>query len=487
MNRTELINKLKSDINSEFDIIVTGGGATGLGIALDAASRGYKCILFEQSDFASGTSSRSTKLVHGGVRYMAQGDLLLVTEALRERGRLLKNAPALTRDQEFVIPVYSLWDRIKYTLGLKFYDLLAGRLSLGRSHFINKTKTLKRLPVLNGKNLQGGVVYHDGQFDDARLAIAIASAAAKHGAIVLNYFRVTELLKQDDKICGVVAIDSMSNKEYRVKAKVVINAAGVFADEVHMLDMPDSLPTIRPSQGVHIVLDRSFLGGNSAIMIPKTSDGRVLFGIPWYDKVVVGTTDTPVNSVAIEPRALDSEIDFILETAGQYLSKKPERKDIFSVFAGLRPLAADPGNPSSTKEVSRRHKITVSGSGLVSIVGGKWTTYRVMAEETIDAAIRKGYIDPKPCITKNLAITGTEPFAGIPLTEKDISYIIANEMPCTPADILSRRTRFLILDAKGSIMLAQKCAELLAAEHGYDKGWIDKQIEDYKLLVTNYL
>ena len=359
--------------------------------------------MLEQSDFAKATSSRSTKLVHGGVRYLAQGDLLLVMEALHERGLMLKNAPHLTFNQEFVIPVYSLWDIFMYTAGLKFYDLLAGRLSMGKSYYISKNETLSRLPLLKSDGLKGGIVYHDGQFDDSRMAFALAEACTEKGGIVLNYFKVNSLLKDSGgKINGVIAKDLDTEKDYSLKARIVINATGVFADSIARMDNPSSKPSLRPSQGVHIVLDKSFLRSNSAIMIPKTDDGRVLFAIPWYNEVVIGTTDTPLDTISLEPVALEKEIDFILQTAEKYLVRPPKRKDILCVFAGLRPLAANPDNPGSTKEVSRRHKITLSPSGLLTIIGGKWTTYRRMAEETLDRAIKGGRLKKSKCITSIL-------------------------------------------------------------------------------------
>ena len=401
MNRGYSIADLQRSKETGWDVIVIGGGATGLGIALDASTRGFKTLLLEQSDFAKGTSSRSTKLVHGGVRYLAQGDILLVTEALHERGRILKNAPHLTSNQEFIIPVYTLWDVILYTVGLTFYDLLAGRLSLGRSYFISRSRAIARLPLLKKEGLKGGIVYHDGQFDDSRLAIAIAKACVDNGGTVLNYFKVTGLLKNEKgRITGVTAQDQKTGMEITLNSRLVINATGVFADEIHLMDDPGSKPTIRPSQGVHVVLDSSFLQSSSAIMIPKTDDGRVLFAIPWYGKIVVGTTDTPVDKISTEPKALDTEIDFILKTAGRYLTRAPSRNDVLCIFAGLRPLAADPDNPLSTKEVSRRHKISFSKSGLLSIVGGKWTSYRRMAEETINKAIKTGVLAKENALQK---------------------------------------------------------------------------------------
>ncbi len=519
MNRAALIRELREKSVVKWDIIVIGGGATGLGIALDAASRGYKILLLEQSDFAKGTSSRSTKLVHGGVRYMAQGDLLLVMEALHERGLMLKNAPHLTSDQEFIIPVYSLWDVIMYTVGLKFYDILAGRLSMGKSYFINKAKTLVRLPLLKADGLIGGVIYHDGQFDDSRMALALARSCIEHGGLVLNYIKVTDLLKNENgRITGVKAKDIQNGDEFNLNAGLVVNAAGVFSDDIGRMDNPLSKPSIRPSQGVHIVLDSSFLKSNSAIMIPKTDDGRVLFAIPWYGEVVVGTTDTPLDIISLEPVALEQEIEFILKTAGRYLVRPPKREDVLSIFAGLRPLAANPDNPASTKEVSRRHKITISPSGLLSIVGGKWTTYRRMAEETLDRAIKKGFIEKRKCVTSSLNLTtpgnidysnrlhiygdgssvigqmindnpesGQQIHPRLPYTRAEIIWICRNEMPLTLEDMLARRTRALFLNARASSEMASEVAALMAGESGFDQNWQKEQITAYKQLVKNYI
>jgi glycerol-3-phosphate dehydrogenase len=519
MNRHLFIEELKKQSDIIWDIIVIGGGATGLGVALDGASRGYKTLLLEQSDFAKGTSSRSTKLVHGGVRYMAQGDLLLVMEALHERGIMLRNAPHLTFDQEFVIPVYTVWDTILYTVGLKFYDLLAGRLSMGKSYFINTEKTLERLPQLKKKSLKGGIVYHDGQFDDSRMALALALSCIEKGGLVLNYFKVTGLLKNEKgRVSGVRTVDETSGLVFNLNARLVINATGVFADSITRMDNPASKPVIRPSQGVHIILDKSFLHSNSAIMIPKTDDGRVLFAIPWYNEVVVGTTDTPVDEISLEPVALEKEISFILHTAGKYLVKSPGREDILCIYAGLRPLAADPDNPASTKEVSRRHKITLSPSGLLSIIGGKWTTYRRMAEETIDKAIKTGFLQNRKCITSDLILTklpennpygrlhiygegageieklaAEDPLLGTPIDPRlpynraEIIWICRNEMPVTVEDVLARRTRSLLLNARASADIAPEVARLMAVEFGYDMKWQTDQVESYNQLIDIYL
>jgi glycerol-3-phosphate dehydrogenase len=519
MNRRNFIEELKKKQDKIWDIIVIGGGATGLGVALDAASRGYSILLLEQSDFAKATSSRSTKLVHGGVRYLAQGDLFLVMEALHERGLMLKNAPHITFNQEFVIPVYTFWDIFMYITGLKFYDLLAGRLSMGKSYFINKEKTLSRLPLLKSEGLKGGVVYHDGQFDDSRMALCLAESCIDKGGTVLNYFKVTGLLKDErEKINGVKASDIGSGEEFDFKANLVINATGIFADEITRMDNQSSKPTIRPSQGVHIVLDKSFLQSDSAIMIPKTDDGRVLFAIPWYNEVVIGTTDTPLDIISLEPVALEKEINFILQTAEKYLIKPPQREDVLCIFAGLRPLAANPDKPAATKEVSRRHKITLSPSGLLTIIGGKWTTYRRMAEETIDTAIKAGFLGKAKCITANLKLSSLNtdnpserlhiygdhaeeiktmisenPELGKPLdpklpyTRAEILWICRNEMPLRVEDVLARRTRSLFLNALASAGIASEVAGLMAKEFGFDQNWQKEQVESYYELVKNYL
>lgn len=518
MNRYNVIEGLKEKQGTTWDVIIIGGGATGLGIALDASSRGYKTLLLEQSDFAKGTSSRSTKLVHGGVRYMAQGDLMLVMEALHERGILLRNAPHLTFNQEFVIPVYTKFDVIKYTAGLKFYDLLAGRLSLGKSYFLNRKETIGRLPLIRKKGLKGSIVYHDGQFDDSRLAIALAGQAVQHGGVVLNYCTVTGFEKNSEgRITGLTAVDQLSGEGYNFKTRLVINATGVFADEIAKMDDSSSRKTIRPSQGVHLVIDKSFLSSDSAIMIPKTDDGRVLFAIPWYGEVVVGTTDTPIDDVSLEPVALEKEISFILKTAGDYLEKAPSRKDVLCVFAGLRPLAADPDNPGATKEVSRRHKITLSSSGLLTIVGGKWTTYRRMAEETLDKAISSGFLEKHKCITRELKLddhlngdagrlsiygkgaleimkmTESDPafgkpmHAALPYTKAEIVWICRNEMVCNIEDVLARRTRSLFLNAAASLEMAPEVADIMASEQGYDEVWKNEQVNSYKTLAGKYM
>lgn len=501
-----------------WDVIIIGGGATGLGIALDATSRGYSALLLEQSDFAKATSSRSTKLIHGGVRYLAQGKIKLVYTALHEREILFRNAAHLVKSRSFIIPCFNFFSKLKYFIGLKLYDLLSGSLSFGKSKVLNKKQLKQLLPEISSKNLTGAIEYFDGQFDDARLAINLAQTCAEQGGTVINYFRVTALLKKDNKINGVAATDAESGKQYNLKAKVVINATGVFADDVLKMDKPEKRSLIKPSQGTHIVVSKSFLKSNSAIMIPKTSDGRILFAIPWHDHLLLGTTDTPVNNTSSEPEALPQEIKFILETIKQYWINPPTEKDILSVFAGLRPLAAQQKNPGNTKEISRDHKLMVSDSGLVTITGGKWTTYRKMAEETMDKAIKTGNLKPAVCRTKNIKIHGCtqaesashlsvygsdeenikllikeNPSFGnilverLPYTIAEVVWAVRHEMARTIEDILARRMRILFLDAKAAMEAGPKIAEIMADELNYDEEWKTSQLKDFISLANRYL
>ncbi|MGA9638710.1 FAD-dependent oxidoreductase [Flavobacterium sp.] len=516
--RTTLVKQITE--NADWDVIVIGGGATGLGVALDSATRGFKTLLLEQVDFAKGTSSRSTKLLHGGVRYLAQGNIDLVKEALHERGLLLKNASHLVSNMSFIIPNYSWWETFKFTIGLKVYDALAGKLSFGKSIRINKQETLLRLSTLKNRNLKGGVVYHDGQFDDSRLAVNIAQTAIEYGATVLNHFKVKNLTKNKRGIVnGVLAEDVETNITYALNAKVVINATGVFTDEILKMDNSKSKNIVRPSQGIHLVLDSSFLPGKDAIMIPKTNDGRVLFLVPWHNKVVVGTTDTLLNSHSLEPKALDKEVDFIINTANDYLTKKVSREDVDSIFAGLRPLAAPKDKSEKTKEISRSHKIIVSNSGLITITGGKWTTYRRMAQDTINKAIAIGKLHKAPCKTKKIKIHGAtdsndktqhqyiygsdqnglqslikaNPELGekvhmrLPYTKAEIVWAIRNEMARTVEDVLARRVRMLFLDARATLEIIPMVARIVANELGKDALWEQQQIEEFTKIANQYV
>ncbi|MVT07948.1 glycerol-3-phosphate dehydrogenase/oxidase [Chitinophaga tropicalis] len=517
MDRLQLLQTL-SDV-PEWDVIIIGGGATGLGIAMDAATRNYKTLLVEQADFAKGTSSKATKLVHGGVRYMAQGDIGLVREACHERGLLLKNAPHLTKNETFVIPNYSWFNNIKYTIGLKFYDMLAGRLSLGPSRYINRQKTIAALPTIKQEGLKGGVVYHDGQFDDSRLALNIAQTAIEYGATVLNYMKVEALIKDNNKkVCGIISKDIETGKTYKATGKVVINATGVYVDNVLQMDRPDAPHMVKPSQGVHITLDRSFLPGENALMIPETDDGRVLFAVPWHNKLIVGTTDTLRDHPELEPHALEQEISFILSTAGKYLVRKPQRSDVLAVFAGLRPLAAPKQDGAKTKEISRSHKIIVSESGLITITGGKWTTFRRMAQDTLQKAIETGRLPNKACVTEQLHIHGyttgsnlmdplrfygtdidgikalTEasptlaaPIAtGYPYTKAMVVWAVRNEYARRVEDVLGRRLRLLFLDVHAALEAAPVVAGIVAEETGRPASWVQEELNDFTILAKGY-
>jgi glycerol-3-phosphate dehydrogenase len=506
LNRSQFLQQL--EVVKQWDIVIIGGGATGLGCALDAASRGLKTLLLEQADFSKGTSSRSTKLIHGGVRYLAQGNIKLVFEALHERGLLLNNAPHLIKKQQFIIPCYSWFARFKYLLGLKLYDWLAGNLSFGAPVLLSKRQVQNLMPGINSDKLKGGIVYFDGQFDDSRLAIDLAQTTADHGGILINYFQVKSLVKDSSgRLIGVKALELENNREYTIIAKKVINATGVFADQVLQMDVPDAKSLIRPSQGVHLVLNSSFFPGNYALMIPKTSDGRVLFAVPWHDRLLVGTTDTPVNTYELEPVALKEEIDFILTTAGQYLIKKPIHTDILSVFAGLRPLSASNKDNEKTKELSRSHKLVVSASGLITITGGKWTTYRKMAEDTIDQALQSGFSTQVRCITEDLPLANrilelylqknsgaVKEFEN--LTEKldsrftynaaDVIWSVRFEMARTVEDVLARRLRVLFLDAEAALRMAPRVVQLIAGELGYHETWEKQQLEEFRKVCQNY-
>lgn len=516
-DRQRLINVLST--TPEWDVVVIGGGATGLGIAVDAAARGCKILLLEQNDFAKATSSRSTKLIHGGVRYLAQGNVRLVREALRERGLLLKNAPHLSKNESFIIPCYSWFSGFFFAFGLKIYDWLSGRLSLGKSELIGKKQVLKRLPGVQEKNLKCGVLYHDGAFDDARLALNLAQTCIEKGGVALNYCKVTGLTKNHDgKVSGVVVEDVETGNVHKVRSNVVINATGVFVDDILRMDNPVAGSLIKPSQGIHLVLDRSFLSGEDAIMIPRTDDGRVLFVIPWYGKVLVGTTDTPLETHALEPRALEREVDFVLANAGKYLSKQPMREDVLSVFAGLRPLAAGDKNTQKTKEISRGHKIIFSKSNLVSVIGGKWTTYRKMAEDTLGKIIQKRLLPDKECKTADLEIHGYREnnqggllaFYGADeaevtrLAESDealgrmlddvenisvaqVAWAVRHEMARTVEDVLARRTRVLFLDAKAALRLAPEVASIMMKELGKSEEWKVEQLASFSELAAGYL
>jgi glycerol-3-phosphate dehydrogenase len=519
MDRATSIRALESR-TAPWDFIIIGGGATGLGTAIEAASRGYDPLLLEMHDFAKATSSRSTKLVHGGVRYLEQGNVSLVLEALKERGLLQQNAPHLVHNLAFVVPNYDWWEGPYYGIGLKLYDVLAGRQNFGRSKHLSRKETLEHLPTIEREGLRGGVIYYDGQFDDARLAVNMAQTADEQGAVLLNYMKVTDLRKTNGVVQGVVAECQETGDTYELDARAVINATGIFTDTIRTMDDPDAPSTLRPSQGVHIVLDASFLPGDTAIMVPKTDDGRVLFAIPWHDRVVVGTTDTPVEAVTLEPTPTAEELEFLLEHARRYLEKDPGPEDVLSAFAGIRPLVAPPDSSGGeTSEISREHELHISNSGLVTISGGKWTTYRKMAEDTIDQAATLADLDDRPSVSRNLNIHGwhehpeqfgdlaaygadalplrtlmedrpalAEPLDDrLPIRKGQVVWAARNEMARTVEDVLARRTRCLLLDAQASIDVAPEVAALLAEERGRDAKWADAQVEAFTEVATGYL
>ncbi|QEH37152.1 Aerobic glycerol-3-phosphate dehydrogenase [Aquisphaera giovannonii] len=518
MNRDEMMAKL-SDRSITWDVVVIGGGATGIGVAVDAAARGYRTALLERSDFGKGTSSRSTKLVHGGVRYLQQGNVSLVIEALRERGLLMKLAPHLVGNLRFVVPNYAWWEAPFYGIGMKVYDLLAGRYGFGPSKVLSREQTLALLPTIRTDGLRGGVQYFDGLFDDSRLLINLAQTAFEHGATVANYVRVDRLLKDaEGLIRGVVAQDLEAGAELELSARVVVNATGPFADALRRADDPSLGPIIAPSQGAHVVLPKEFLPGDSAIMVPHTADGRVMFAIPWHGHVVVGTTDVPIDHVPVDPAPMSDEVDFILETAAGYLARPATRADVRSAFAGIRPLVRA-GEGTSTAALSRDHHLEIAPSGLVTICGGKWTTYRHMAEDTVDQAAIVGGLPERPCPTRELFIHGSaETLLGedplsvygsdaiairslarssgrlagqlhpdLPIVAAQVAWAAQQEMARTVEDVLCRRTRAAFLNAPAALAMAADVASILAAELGRDDAWAASQVEAFRPIGESFV
>ncbi|UBV45008.1 glycerol-3-phosphate dehydrogenase/oxidase (plasmid) [Deinococcus taeanensis] len=496
-----------------WDLLVIGGGASGLGTALEAATRGYRTLLLEAHDYAKGTSSRSTKLVHGGVRYLAQGNVSLVREALHERGLLKQNAPHLVHDLGFLIAAYKWWAAPFYGIGLKLYDLLAGRLNLKASRYVNATQALHRTPTLKRQGLKGGILYFDGQFDDARLAITLLRSLHNHGGVALNHAPVVGLIKENGRVVGARFQDTETSQVHEVRARAVVNATGVFVDDIRRMENSSVKPMLSPSQGVHVVVDRHFLPGDSAIMVPRTDDGRVLFAVPWHDHVVIGTTDTPVPDTSLEPRALNEEVDFILRTAAQYLTPAPTRADVRSVYAGLRPLVKA-AEGTDTKSLSRDHVIRISDGGLITLTGGKWTTYRRMGEDTVNRAAAQAGLPTRLSLTAGLKLHGattqslpdhwqvygtdaeriqalpgaqTPLHPALPYTEAEVRWAARHEQARTVEDVLSRRLRALLLHARASIEAAPRTAALLADELGRDQAWQDAQVREYTALAEGYL
>ncbi len=518
MNRQAMLARVTAR-STPWDIVVIGGGATGVGVAVDAASRGFDVLLLERVDFGSATSSRSTKLVHGGVRYLEQGNVSLVMEALKERGLLRQNAPHLVHDLGFVVPNYSWWEAPFYGIGMKVYDLLAGKYGFGKSRLLSREETLEQLPTIQTNGLRGGVIYYDGQFDDTRLLIHLAATAADQGATLLNYAPVIEITRGADGFAdGVIAIDRESGQRMTIPAHVVVNAAGIFADDIRRLAEPEVQAMIAPSQGIHLVFEREFLRGNTAIMVPHTSDGRVLFAIPWHEHTVVGTTDTPIQEPSYNPLPFEEEIQFVLDTAAQYLSRPPQRSDVLSVYVGIRPLVKANGASSKTSSLSRDHTIHIDNSGLLTIVGGKWTTYRHMAEDCVNHAITLGELRDVPSKTHDLKIhgykqeesltslgvygsdadkilalaaaderLGKQLNPALPYIAAEVIWGVREEMARTVDDMLSRRTRALFLNARAAIEMAPAVATLMAEELGEGQDWIDQQLQQFRDLANKYL
>jgi glycerol-3-phosphate dehydrogenase len=502
MHRKDLLGALGRP--ATYDIAVIGGGATGLGVALDAAARGFSVVLVESHDFGGGTSSRATKLVHGGVRYLAQGNIALVREALHERQVLLHNAPHLAQPLRFVVPAYKFWEAPFYGAGLKLYDGLSGRAGLGPTRFLSRAETLRALPTARPHGLKGGVEYWDGQFDDARLALALARTAAARGALVVNHCAATGLLHEGGRVAGVKCEDRETGQWFEVRARCVVNAAGVWVDQLRQLDGEATgrpvKPMLAPSQGVHLVVDREFLPGEHALMVPKTEDGRVLFGVPWLGKVILGTTDTPRNDLPREPRPFQAELEFILREAGRYLVRAPSLADVRSMWVGLRPLVKPEDEAGDTKSISREHTVVVSRSGLVTVTGGKWTTYRAMAEDVLDRCFQAQLLARAPAgVTTNLRLVGASDAAGranlaaapglqqygseaaevqaLPgagaelgggLTEAMVRFAARREYARTVEDVLARRFRLLFLDAQLAARLGPVVARILREETGAD-------------------
>ena len=516
--RNEILKELGGN-SQPWDVLVIGGGATGLGAAVESAARGYRTLLVERSDFAKETSSRSTKLVHGGVRYLEQMNVTLVLDALRERGHMLRNAPHLVHDLDFVVPAYSYWSLPYYGMGLKLYERLSGKLSFGRSQILSRESTLEKLPGVKSDGLCGGILYHDGQFDDARYAIALLRTLEDLGGTAVNYVEATGLIERGGRISGIRARDKEEGADFEIPARAVVNAAGVHVEQIIGLGSGPHTSMLAVSQGSHFVLPRSFLPGNTALMIPKTADGRVLFAIPWHGALLVGTTDVPVESKSPEPRALHEEKTFLCEHIGRYMDHAPQPEEILSVFSGLRPLVRK--GHAKTSKLSRDHTILVSPNGLVTVTGGKWTTYRRMGQDTIDHAAEVAGLKNSPSRTLELKLHGWIPgptCAGspwervygsdlaalqslsaqeagldallhprLPFRLREVVWAARYEMARTVEDVLARRTRALLLDARAAMEAAPVVADLLARELGRSGEWKARDLKNFLETAKGYL
>ena len=522
MTREAILKQLGSKAKP-WDVVVVGGGATGLGAAVEAACRGYRTLLIERFDFAKGTSSRSTKLAHGGVRYLQQLNVALVLDALHERGHMLRNAPHLVHDLSFVVPAYSFGALPYYGLGLKLYEELSGRLSLGKSEWLSRAETLEKLPGINAYGLRGGILYHDGQFDDARYAIALLRTLQDAGGVGINYVEATGLIQRGGKTIGVRAQEREEGVDLVFPAKVVVNATGVHAEEMLAFDGRPSGSLLMVSQGTHFVLPRSFLPGNAALMVPKTADGRVLFAIPWHGATLVGTTEEQVDRATVEPRSMRAEREFLREHIERYLQRAPAPAEILSVWSGLRPLVRKRG--TSSARLPRNHTILVSASGLVTVTGGKWTTYRRMGQDTIDRAAQIGGLPERKSRTLEMKLHGWTQDAPVdseggcgewervygsdlpqlqelsaeepgleglihprlPFRRREVIWAARHEMARTVEDVLARRTRALFLDARAAMEVAPEVARLLAEELYRSDTWMQKDLRDFLELAEGYL
>ncbi len=518
VKRNEIIFSLK---NTDFyDLLIIGGGATGCGIAVDAASRGLKVALIEKNDIAEGTSSRSTKLVHGGVRYLElafkhcdRAQYHLVKEALQERGIFLKNAPHLAHSLPLVTPLYK-WLDVPYVFaGLVLYDLLAGKYGLGKSRLIGRQEALKRFPMLKSEGLKAGVVYYDGQFNDARMAVSLALTARKHGAAILTHAEAIALEKSGGKICGARVRNAIDSEEFVIRARGVINAAGPFVDQIRQMDDTATAPVLKAASGIHIILSSRFVPPETGLLIPKTEDGRVLFVLPWQGHALIGTTDNPAE-IADHPQAKEEEIDYLLRHIGRYFNLTVKRSDVMSVWSGLRPLVQFDASANTAQQV-REHLMMVSDSGLLSMAGGKWTTYRKMAEEAVDQAIATYNLKPPhKCQTQRLPLVGAENFApeisqvltkdyGLasdiayhlhysfgdramciarlasegfgrrlhpehPFIEAEVVYASRHEFAERASDVLTRRIPLALLDISAARLVVPRVVELMAKEFGWD-------------------
>ena len=494
MNRNDQLITIET--TPIWDIVIIGGGATGLGSALDAASRGFKTLCIEKTDFSKGTSSRSTKLIHGGVRYLEQGNFAMVKSALHERWFMLKNAPISTKKIPFILPVYSWWRYYYYGFGLMLYDFLSGKFSIGKTSFLSKNDVIEKIPEIKEKSLKGGILYYDGQFDDSQICISLAKTAISKGATVINHMAFDSFIYENGKIIGINALDTIDSKKLEIKTKVVINATGVFADDIMQKDSEKHIPIVSPSQGIHLVVDKKHYNANDAMLIPKTTDGRILFAVPWLNKVVIGTTDIKTSQIVEEPIATEEEIMFVLENFNSYTNQKLTTQDIKSVFAGLRPLVKMK-NIQSTADLIRDHTIVVSPSGLVTVTGGKWTTYRKMARDAVNKALRSSTLPFRRCKTRRIKLLTINPMMteinnaklhqDFEYTINDVYNAIHNEMACTLEDMLARRIRLLFLDVKVALEVAPTVCSILQQELKKDDNWYHQQIDSFAKLAQGYL